>query len=971
MTSVNFPVEWRFVPVLRGKKSPIAVSEGNWVEQGKPWGEARESLNKWVKGFSETRKREGKDPWFNAQVGAIGVLCGENSGGLLLLDHDGESCTANIINKWGELPDTWKVSSGRPGHWQWVFRIPEMFWPGIANCQYKSIGADGVVVKDADGKDEHIELRWNGQQSLVWGEHPDTKRNYEWSNTDVEIAEAPIWLIEKMLKPEHQAPVATVKPPKSNPPQSAHVEMSDSDWGSEYLNAIDPNNLGWYEWRNCVLAAHQAGLSESQVESWSATSSKHTHRGFSDVWRHIKGNCSNPASLGTLGFIAKHHGWQPKPKAQSQAKTQKRYTDIIPERPKTLAEIEESVRVSGDEAEQQYLQIRMEISAAMATSDSQLRYYKLQKIASRNSVPMAYVNGLIASLQERQNPTSNTVYLSDLQKMEFQGSKWLIPRFMPACGLTMLAGFAKDGKTTLIWDMIRALVTGTEFLGQKVDKPCNVLFIECEETDNRRLAERMESVGLDDEPEAGERLRIEKSWAIGDLDKLERLIAEHQASVVIFDSLRKVLSKTGLTENSQEVAGPVYDLTTCLNNLGVAGVIIHHTKKSSKDGGGTVWEKFAGSSALLGAVDNLAAFYRAAPADDKDTTRKLAFMGRDCKGGFMLNWVEEEYPRFRYDCLFEQGVNSDDKKLQDRILDVITMNAKFNPELSAQQIKDFMQLHIDDKTIYKPLRQLVDGQVLSMRKVATGSSKKRISYYRLPTPPLSVSTAFVDTNSSTPYTASVSDSIQQVSNPQSLDTNSNLDTNYQAQQSLNQQVSQNGHQVSSGGVDTNSRGDGYLLDTNSNPYPATVSGVSIQAPPTFTQGGGRFNSDSRFASLPTDAKPNIRKRTNPFEEPVLSDSIGDKMGASQVACEVKQSIELEGRVFQVGQRFEVTLDNVDPDMRKEMLKSPNCPAGKTCTVTGWGTSSVVPWLKTMLIQAVLDNGEYLEVPPEDLKEINS
>ena len=135
---------------------------------------------------------------------AIGVCCGTPSGGLLFLDHDGKSAST-LLSEWGlplsSLPRSWVVKSGRDGRMQIIYRVPEQYWDDIATRKYKT----GVI--DSDGKAEQVELRWNGCQSVVAGAHPMTS-GYYWVQGhgpgDRDIAEAPVGLIERMLKPQPQ-----------------------------------------------------------------------------------------------------------------------------------------------------------------------------------------------------------------------------------------------------------------------------------------------------------------------------------------------------------------------------------------------------------------------------------------------------------------------------------------------------------------------------------------------------------------------------------------------------------------------------------------------------------------------------------------------------------------------------------------------------------------------------------------------
>ena len=143
----------------------------------------------------------------------VGTLCGVPSGGLAFLDHDGESCDPLVEQLSGQslddaLPRTVSFTSGKIGRYQAVYRIPEEFWSAIATVK------TGTGVSGPDGKQEQLEFRWNGCQSVVCGIHPDTKQPYHWVNSPVDtiIAIAPMWLIEHMLTIAEPAPKSSPKP---------------------------------------------------------------------------------------------------------------------------------------------------------------------------------------------------------------------------------------------------------------------------------------------------------------------------------------------------------------------------------------------------------------------------------------------------------------------------------------------------------------------------------------------------------------------------------------------------------------------------------------------------------------------------------------------------------------------------------------------------------------------------------------
>jgi len=233
------------------------------------------------------------------QAKAIGVCCGVPSGGLLFLDHDGRSAST-ILRDWGcpmsSLPRSWTVTSGRDGRFQVIYRVPEQYWAGIATRKYKS----GVA--DSDGKPEQIELRWTGCQSVVAGAHPTTS-GYHWvskySPEDLDLSEAPLCLIERMLKP--------VAEPA---PLLAAAGTDDAARARSYIEALSASRADDYDhWLAVGMALHSVGDDSllDDWEHWSAQSGKHKPSDCQRKWRSFK---KSGISLGTLGDMAKKDGWR-------------------------------------------------------------------------------------------------------------------------------------------------------------------------------------------------------------------------------------------------------------------------------------------------------------------------------------------------------------------------------------------------------------------------------------------------------------------------------------------------------------------------------------------------------------------------------------------------------------------------------------------------------------------------------------
>ena len=275
---LRLPKEWRFVA----------------VQNKRPY------QNDWQKN-PLTRSQLFKEITAGRSTG-IGVCSGTPSGGLLFLDHDGQSAS-EILTEWGfsvgSLPPSWMVTSGRVGRFQLIYKIPEKYWSKIKTRKFQT------GVKDSDGSVEQIELRWDGAQSIVSGKHPTTD-GYRWmdgrSPDDLEIAEAPLAIIQKMMEPK-----------KKNKPALVEVFNSDIDKARSLLQSINPNRIDDYDqWLKIGMAAHSAG--DSLLGDWedlSQKNSKYKQGECAKKWDSFK---RSGISLGTLQKFAKEDGWTPPPR---------------------------------------------------------------------------------------------------------------------------------------------------------------------------------------------------------------------------------------------------------------------------------------------------------------------------------------------------------------------------------------------------------------------------------------------------------------------------------------------------------------------------------------------------------------------------------------------------------------------------------------------------------------------------------
>ena len=161
-----------------------------------------------------------QDPANKRRATMVGVLLGDASGGLLAVDHDGESASELLRSKFNiqRLPTTPTITSGKPGRFCSFYRVP------AAMCDSLKAESFGTGVTGPDGKQEQLELRFgDGLMQIVAGTHPETGNKYQWliHPKQCDLADAPEVLLRAMRKaPEPEAPLLEQRPRENNKPTS-------------------------------------------------------------------------------------------------------------------------------------------------------------------------------------------------------------------------------------------------------------------------------------------------------------------------------------------------------------------------------------------------------------------------------------------------------------------------------------------------------------------------------------------------------------------------------------------------------------------------------------------------------------------------------------------------------------------------------------------------------------------------------
>jgi hypothetical protein len=196
-----------------------------------------------------------------------------------------------------------------------------------------------------------------------------------------------------------------------------------------------------------------------------------------------------------------------------------------------------------------------------------------------------------------------------LQGMQFPPPSWTVPELIPAEGVTLLCSRPKFGKSWLAYDTCIGATTNRFILGQIKPAQGDVLYLALEDS-KRRLQHRMTKLLPTFAGKWPKKLTIATKWRRlheGGLDDI-RAWREHAKTadgkpiLVVIDVLAKVRKPTG----NKPVYEADYEALTGLHllshELGVAIVVVHHTRKMAAD---DLMETVSGSYGLTGAVDTV------------------------------------------------------------------------------------------------------------------------------------------------------------------------------------------------------------------------------------------------------------------------------------------------------------------------------------------------------------------------------
>ncbi len=215
---------------------------------------------------------------------------------------------------------------------------------------------------------------------------------------------------------------------------------------------------------------------------------------------------------------------------------------------------------------------------------------------------------------EETNPALRLHAASELEGPELY---FTINPLVPASTLTLLVGEHKTGKSLLAMEMIRAVLTGSPFLGHFTAGQGNVIALFLDDPASL-VYKRLENIGLRDEGlEVATRQDADPDRPLRLLDTLAKKAATRRPALIILDALY-VLFKG--KDQLQQPGDMIQRLERIAEDSGSAVVLIHHPSKSNNKAAGSFLIPAIAKSILHLSQPNKreAGRYR-----DKGTTRRV------------------------------------------------------------------------------------------------------------------------------------------------------------------------------------------------------------------------------------------------------------------------------------------------------------------------------------------------------------
>ena len=284
---------------------------------------------------------------------------------------------------------------------------------------------------------------------------------------------------------------------------------------------------------------------------------------------------------------------------------------------------------------------------------------------------------------------------------------WLSLGLLSLGSLYFFAARAKSGKTDFMNYLVKCVTGKSSFLNKPITNG-NVLWFHLEESKGS-IQIKAKRHGFGDlykrERKRGEITFVRTLDLVNDFSKLERYIEKTEPILVIIDTIRAAMARSGLEERNSNFADVFYRVQALAIAKNVTIVCLHHTNKKSSNGENSdPLDRVSGTSKLSGIGEGTIVL-------ERDGNRTfLYYITRDIGRKKMeVRRKKGDDGFFEYVFMQEHGVEIDQKLCQDMI--------RYLLKRERTSHEQFFREFTTDIATHTALDSLMDGLLVDFDRI--------------------------------------------------------------------------------------------------------------------------------------------------------------------------------------------------------------------------------------------------------------
>ena len=246
-------------------------------------------------------------------------------------------------------------------------------------------------------------------------------------------------------------------------------------------------------------------------------------------------------------------------------------------------------------------------------------------------------------------PSLNAYRASELYGKHLEPTRMIVQHMVP-CGLTVLAGAPKRGKSWLALALAIAVASGADFLGNRTQRG-SVLYLDLESR-QYRVQERLRKLIPGPAPDMLYIAHEAQELGARLYQQLDAWVQDaSEPALIIIDTLARIRPAGKRNENAYESDPRQYgELQKWASGKRVAVVVVHHLRKSKESD--DWYDRINGSNGLVGVADAVIGLM----GKRGDPVSRLNVTGRDIDGDYSMairfdngKWIMESSDSERYE----------------------------------------------------------------------------------------------------------------------------------------------------------------------------------------------------------------------------------------------------------------------------------------------------------------------------------